>query len=68
MKNSGISTCPICKETWLVTPLEDCLLPECGCYGYDTSANNPNRPCEHCGLYHAMHCDKMPRKQLYENS
>jgi hypothetical protein len=52
--NAGQSTCPICHKTWLVTPYADCMLPACGCYGDDTSANNPNRPCESCGIAHAL--------------
>jgi hypothetical protein len=52
--NAGQSTCPICHKTWLVTPNADCMLPSCGCYGKDTSASNPNRPCESCGTAHAF--------------
>ena len=52
--NAGQSTCPICHKTWLVTPYADCMLPACGCYGDDTSASNPNRPCEACGMAHAF--------------
>ena len=58
MIDAGYSVCPICKKYWQVTILEDCLLPTCGCYGSDTSANNLNRPCEHCGIHHAMSCNK----------
>lgn len=61
-KNSGYSTCPICEKHWLVTPLRDCCLPACGCYGEDTSENNPARPCEHCGIYHAMNCEKLNKE------
>jgi hypothetical protein len=50
--NAGESTCPICNRHWLVTPNDDCLLPACGCFGGDTSAANPARPCEACGLKH----------------
>ena len=56
MKDAGFSTCPICKRHWLVTVMNDCMLPACGCYGTDTSADNPNRPCETCGIRHAMNC------------
>ena len=59
MINAGYSICPICKRKWLVTMFDDCLLPACGCYGDDTSANNPNRPCESCGIKHALSCEKM---------
>jgi hypothetical protein len=52
--DAGESTCPMCRVTWLVTPQTDCLVPACGCFGTDTSASNPNRPCEPCGLAHAM--------------
>lgn len=55
-ENAGISTCPICGMKWLVTPYRDCLLPACGCYGDDAGPNNPHRPCERCGLTHAMSC------------
>jgi len=51
---AGMSTCPICEITWLVTPIHDCMLPACGCYGEDTSRDNPNRPCERCGTKHAF--------------
>ncbi len=57
--NAGESTCPICGRRWLVTPLDDCLLPFCGCYGDDTSAANPDRPCESCGLAHLYICNPM---------
>jgi len=59
MNDAGISTCPICKKTWVVTIERDCMLPVCGCYGHDTGENNPNRPCEWCGISHAMNCSKM---------
>ena len=59
MTDAGISTCPICHKTWIVTIMRDCMLPACGCFGEDTSDNNPNRPCEHCGIQHAMTCSKM---------
>ena len=58
--NKGMSTCPICRKTWLVTPREDCLLPACGCYGNDTEATNQSRPCENCGMAHAFSC-RRPR-------
>lgn len=54
--HGGTSTCPICRRHWWVTPLADCLLPACGCYGHDTGAGNPNRPCHPCGLSHALRC------------
>jgi hypothetical protein len=59
--NAGMSTCPICKKEWLVTPSEDCMVPACGCFGNDASAANPNRPCEPCGIKHAWTCKKVPR-------
>lgn len=52
--HAGTSTCPACYRYWWVTPLDDCLLPSCGCYGQDTSANNPDRLCHSCGLAHAL--------------
>ncbi len=54
--HGGTSTCPICGVHWWVTPLVDCLVPACGCYGDDTSANNRERPCHACGLAHALEC------------
>lgn len=42
----------MCGKHWLVTAAEDCFVPRCGCYGSDSSAANPNRPCEPCGLIH----------------
>lgn len=54
------STCPICKRHWTVTIADDCMLPACGHYGHDTSAANPDRPCESCGLHHAWNCLDMP--------
>ena len=59
--DAGTSTCPVCGRMWLVTPLDDCMLPACGCYGHDTSAANPARICEPCGLRHAFNCEKMPK-------
>ena len=56
--DAGESTCPICNKTWLVTMRNDCLVPSCGCYGFGTGPENPNRPCERCGMRHAMSCDK----------
>jgi hypothetical protein len=53
---AGTSTCPICKRKWVVRPLDDCLLPSCGCFGSDMSANNPNRPCQRCGMEHFSAC------------
>lgn len=60
--DAGTSTCPLCGRTWLVTPLDDCGLPACGCYGDDVSAANPARPCERCSIRHALACPKMPPK------
>ncbi len=54
--NAGMSTCPICERAWLVTPLDDCLVPSCGHYGDDPGASNPDRPCHSCGLSHALEC------------
>lgn len=54
--HKGKSACPICSREWTVTPLDDCLLPICGCYGSDTSADNPYRPCQDCGIKHAETC------------
>ena len=59
MVNAGMSKCPVCKREWLVTPLDDCMLPACGCYGHDTSENNPNRICHSCGMNHTKTCLKM---------
>jgi hypothetical protein len=56
MIDAGYSTCPICNLLWQVTIINDCMLPACGCYGNDTSAKNPNRPCEPCGIRHAINC------------
>lgn len=61
--NAGMSTCPICHSTWLVTPARDCLVPACGCFGHDVSAANPSRPHYGCGLTHAMRCEKLKRKE-----
>lgn len=58
--DAGMSTCPMCKKHWLVTMRNDCLVPRCGCYGFGTGAENLNRPCEPCGIRHAMSCDKKP--------
>jgi len=58
--NAGRSKCPICKREWLVTPSDDCLVPSCGCYGENLSHDNIARPCEKCGIAHALNCDKMP--------
>jgi hypothetical protein len=52
--NAGVSKCPICGREWLVTPMDDCMLPACGCYGSDTGPDNPNRPCHRCGTIHAF--------------
>ena len=56
--NAGVSTCPLCRGRWLVTPQQDCILPSCGCFGGDVSANNPNRPHVHCGMIHWANCPK----------
>lgn len=64
MINAGTSTCPLCQEFWLVTPKRDCFLPACGCYGEDTSAANPDRPCEQCGLSHAFGCPRLGRREV----
>jgi len=58
--NAGMSTCPICKRTWLVTPLDDCMVPYCGCFGNVTESGN--RPCERCGLHHTVHCLRSVRE------
>jgi len=52
--NAGLSTCPICGRSWRVTPLDDCLVPDCGCYGDETERGD--RPCEPCGLAHIESC------------
>lgn len=57
--DAGRSTCPICEREWLVTPFDDCMVPACGCYGNDTSAANPARPCDTCGTRHAWSCSKI---------
>lgn len=54
LADGGASTCPICGRSWTVTPWDDCLLPACGCYGHDVGPGNPNRPCNRCGLRHAL--------------
>lgn len=56
--NAGFSVCPVCSRHWLVTPADDCLLPACGCFGHDPS--HGDRPCEACGLAHALTCEYMP--------
>lgn len=60
--NAGDSTCPCCGKTWVVTPFADCLLPACGCFGSDASADNLERPCYPCGLRHAWTCPEMPHR------
>ena len=55
---AGESTCPVCSRTWTVTPLDDCMLPACGCFGDDTTADNPHRICHSCGLGHVLRCPK----------
>lgn len=62
--NAGKSTCPICGRKWLVVPFDDCFIPNCGCYGDDTSENNPNRPCESCGMRHSFICEKIGKTCL----
>lgn len=57
---AGESTCPVCSRTWTVTPFADCFMPACGCFGFDSSEANPNRPCESCGMSHAWKCEKRP--------
>lgn len=57
-RHAGMSTCPLCQRHWLVTPHEDCMLPACGCFGFDYSADNPSRPCTNCGIRHAWTCEK----------
>lgn len=57
MVDAGHSTCPMCGRHWLVTPDDDCMIPACGCYGTDTGAQNPDRPCQACGLLHAWNCE-----------
>ena len=64
--NAGWSTCPLCRRRWLVTPVDDCLMPSCGCFGNDCEETNPNRPCEACGTYHYLHCSK--RKLVMEGA
>ena len=56
--HAGLSECPMCGRMWWVTPVNDCSLPACGCYGNDTSAANQTRPCEPCGWFHFTGCDK----------
>lgn len=58
--DAGRSICPVCARSWTVTPLDDCLMPACGCYGHDASHRNPARPCHTCGLAHALGCE-VPR-------
>ena len=59
MNDGGYSTCPVCKRHWLITVFDDCMLPECGCFGNDVSTHNPNRICESCGMKHVYICPKM---------
>jgi hypothetical protein len=59
--HAGASTCPICSRLWIVTPHDDCCLPACDCYGSDTSAANPNRPCYSCGVGHAWSCPTLQK-------
>lgn len=60
--NAGYSTCPVCRRNWLVTPMDDCLLPVCGCFGSDTSERNFARPCESCGIEHFRTCTLRPQE------
>ena len=57
-RHAGMSTCPDCGKHWLVTPRNDCMMPACGCYGFDATEANPTRPCETCGIRHAWTCEK----------
>jgi hypothetical protein len=57
--NAGWSTCPLCGKRWLVTPLEDCMVPDCGCFGNDTMKGD--RPCERCGFMHGISCPLLTR-------
>lgn len=59
--HAGVSRCPLCGQVWLVTVYADCFMPACGCYGQDTSADNPNRPCEPCGMRHFSACESARR-------
>jgi len=59
--NAGYSTCPICGIHWLVTPGNDCCVPSCGCFGNYTGPENPNRPCERCGIKHGFSCEHKPK-------
>lgn len=52
--NAGTSICPVCLRHWLVSPLDDCMLPTCGCFGKDVGASNGARPCERCGMWHGF--------------
>lgn len=63
VENAGTSTCPLCGKEWLVTRVEDCMMPACGHYGFDASAANPNRPCEPCGIRHAWSCPDLPQQK-----
>lgn len=64
-KDAGESTCPACKRHWIVTVFDDCMMPICGCFGHDVSANNPNRVCNGCGIQHAMKCKRMPKPRRH---
>lgn len=61
--DAGISNCPICGRQWRVTPTDDCLMPECGCFGEDVTAKNPHRPCERCGIEHAVTAHRKGRRK-----
>lgn len=67
MVNAGMSKCPVCGREWLVTPLDDCMLPACGCFGQDVSENNPSRICESCGMTHAFTCAKMGAEAAFKD-
>lgn len=53
--------CPLCDRTWTPSPLDDCFMPSCGCYGNDLSARE--LPCDRCGMNHIFSCAKGPIKQ-----
>lgn len=68
-QTAGVSTCPLCQRTWLVTPEDDCMMPACGEFGFDSSADNTHRPCNACGVKHAWRCEKLgndPNRPLPE--
>ncbi len=65
--HAGASTCPLCRRFWLVTPQNDCCVPACGCFGRDTGPDNPARPCNGCGIQHALACSEMPQAMEQSN-